>query len=127
MYEAGAKYAGERVQFGREIGKFQAIQSMIADNYADALACQAVTVGTALRRDAGLDHVVQGCAAKLICSEAAFRTADRTIQIFGGYGFSREYPLQRYYRDAKGLGIYGRTSEQIRVALGVTGLKEKKF
>jgi len=127
MYEAGAQYAGERVQFGRQIGKFQAIQGMIADNYADAMICQSVAVNAAMRRDSGLDCHVQGCAAKLICSEAAFRTADRSTQIFGGYGFSREYPTQRYYRDAKGLGIYGKTSEQIRVSLGMTGLKEKKF
>jgi alkylation response protein AidB-like acyl-CoA dehydrogenase len=111
------RYAAERRQFGKPIKEFQAIQFRLADMAMRVAASRALLHAAATARDRG-QHVTQFCAmAKLMASEAAMWVTTQAIQIFGGYGYMKEYPVERLFRDAKVTEIYEGTSEIQRIVI----------
>jgi butyryl-CoA dehydrogenase len=111
------KYAKMRVQFGVPIGKFQAIQNKIADMATSVEAARALTYRAASIKDAGGDYTQAAAMAKLFASEACSRAANHAVQVFGGYGYCNDYPVERYLRDAKITEIYEGTSEIHRLVI----------
>jgi len=116
-FDIAVKYAKQRKAFGRPIGKFQAIQWMLADMLAQIHSVRLLTYHAAYLRDQQRDFVKEASMAKLSASEVAVDATRRAIQILGGYGYSKDYPLERYYRDAKLLEIGEGTSEIQRLIL----------
>jgi len=120
------RYAGERRSFGRAIGEYQAIQFTIADMQARCYAARTAWYAAASRLAAGQPAKQEAAMAKLIASNAAMDNARAATQIFGGYGFMNEYPVARFYRDAKILEIGEGTSEAQRMIiarqLGLPGM-----
>jgi len=110
-------YAKERVQFGQPIAKFQAIQWMIADVATELDAARLMVYRAAARKDAGLRFTREAAMAKLYASEVAERAAFKAIQVHGGYGYSREYPVERIYRDQRLCTIGEGTSEIQRLVI----------
>ncbi len=110
-------YAKTRRQFGKAIGSFQAIQWMIADTAAEIEAAHWLTLCAADRKDQGLPFTKEASMAKLVASETANRAAYRAVQIHGGYGYMREYKVERLYRDARVTSIYEGTSEVQRIVI----------
>lgn len=121
--EEAIKYAKERVAFGKPIAKFQAIQFMIADMAMEIQAARNLVYQAAFKRDNGERFTVDAAMAKLFASEVAMKTTRNAIQIFGGYGYSREYPVERLLRDAKILEIGEGTSEILRMVIGGSVLR----
>jgi len=115
--EEALSYARERTQFGRPIAEFQAIQWMLADMGTELSAAQLLTCRAAALRDGGKPHVREAAMAKLFASEAAMRGTIRAVQILGGYGYTREYPVERFMRDAKLCEIGEGTSEVQRIII----------
>ncbi len=115
--DISTKYAMEREAFGQKIGEFQMIQQMIADMAADCEAGRFLVLHAADLKDKGVRNTRETSMAKLFCSEAAIRASNSAVQIFGGYGFSEEYPAARYYRDARVLNLYEGTSQIHRIIL----------
>ena len=115
--EEAIAYAKERHQFGQSISSFQAIQWMIADAGTELDAASLLTFRAACRKDAGKPFVQEAAIAKLFASEAAMRSTIKAVQIFGGYGYIREYPVERYMRDAKLCEIGEGTSEVQRMII----------
>ncbi|MFW9940619.1 MAG: acyl-CoA dehydrogenase family protein [Candidatus Thorarchaeota archaeon] len=115
--EASIKYANERVQFGQPIGKFQAIQWMIADMACAVDAGRYFTYKAAYMHDNQMDYGYVSSMAKLVASEAAMQAAHNAVQIHGGYGLMKDYPVERYFRDAKMGEIYEGTSEVQRMVI----------
>jgi alkylation response protein AidB-like acyl-CoA dehydrogenase len=115
--EAAAKYSLEREQFGKPIGEFQAIQWMLADMSTEIEAARLLVYQAAVLKDRGEDYAVAASKAKLYASEAAHRTCHKAIQIHGGYGYSREFPVERFMRDAKLTEIGEGTSEVQRMII----------
>ena len=116
-YEAARAYALERRQFGKRIGDFQAIQFKLADMATEINAARLLTYRAAWLKDAGQPHTAEGAQAKLFASETARRQTGEAIQIMGGVGYTKEFPLERYYRDAKVTEIYEGTSEVQRIVI----------
>ncbi|MCX5821233.1 MAG: acyl-CoA dehydrogenase family protein [Deltaproteobacteria bacterium] len=116
LYET-IQYAKTRKQFGKNIGSFQAIQWMIADTAAEIEAAGWLTLYAADRKDQGLPFTKEASMAKLISSEMANRAAYRAVQIHGGYGYMKEYKVERLYRDARVTTIYEGTSEVQRIVI----------
>jgi alkylation response protein AidB-like acyl-CoA dehydrogenase len=110
-------YAQERHAFGRPIGGFQAIQQKLADMQTMVEAARALTWRAARCKQAGRPHTVEGAQAKLLASRVARETTGEAIQVLGGYGYTREFPAERYYRDAKVTEIYEGTSEIQRLVI----------
>ncbi|NNG46824.1 MAG: acyl-CoA dehydrogenase, partial [Deltaproteobacteria bacterium] len=110
-------YAKERHQFDRPISSFQAIQWMIADAATELDAASLLTFRAAYRKDTGKPFVKEAAIAKLFASEAAMRSTIKAVQIFGGYGYIREYPVERHMRDAKLCEIGEGTSEVQRMII----------
>jgi len=104
-------YANERQAFGRSISSFQAIQAKIADLSAQIEAARLLTWRAAIEKDRGLDFSLTAAQAKLITGRLAVRAAEEAVQIHGGYGYIEEYPVCRFYRDAKVLTIGEGTDE----------------
>jgi alkylation response protein AidB-like acyl-CoA dehydrogenase len=115
--EASLEYARGRVQFGRPIAGFQAIQFLLADMATRIDAARLLTYRAASLKDAGAPHTREGSMAKLAASEAAMWVTTKAIQIYGGYGYVTDYPVQRYFRDAKVTEIYEGTSEIQRLVI----------
>ena len=115
--EASTAYAKERVQFGRPIAKFQAIQWMIADAATELEAARLLLYQAAYLEDQGKRFTKEAAMAKLFASEAAERACFNAIQIHGGYGYSREYPVERFYRDNRLTTIGEGTSEIQRLVI----------
>jgi alkylation response protein AidB-like acyl-CoA dehydrogenase len=111
--EASTRYAKGRRQFGHAIAEFQAIQFKIADMATQVEASRLLTWRAAHLRDSGKEHTVQSSMAKLFASEAAVEAALEAIQIHGGYGYIKEYPVERYLRDAK-LGTIGEGTSEVQ-------------
>ena len=109
--DASVKYARERVQFGKPIAEFQAIQWMLADMKAMIEGSRLLTLRAAWLKDQGQPHGPEAAIAKLTASRAARECADRAVQIHGGYGYTKEYNVERYFRDARITEIYEGTSE----------------
>jgi alkylation response protein AidB-like acyl-CoA dehydrogenase len=110
-------YARERRAFGRAIGGFQAIQHRLADMQTEIEAARALTWRAARLKAAGRPHTVEGAQAKLFASAVARRQTGEAIQVLGGYGYTKEFPAERYYRDAKVTEIYEGTSEIQRLVI----------
>jgi butyryl-CoA dehydrogenase len=115
--DQATSYAAERVQFGRPIAKFQAIQWMIADMATEIDAARLMVYRAAAMKDAGLPFTKEAAMAKLFASEVAERAAFKALQIHGGYGYSREYPVERIYRDQRLCSIGEGTSEIQRLVI----------
>ena len=115
--DAAVTYAQERVQFGSPLSKFQGIRWMIADMAVQIEASRLLTFNAASMKDRGERFTREASMAKLFASETANRSAYQAIQIHGGYGYSKEYPVERYYRDARVLTIYEGTSEVQRIVI----------
>ncbi len=115
--EDAAAYAKERVQFGKPIAKLQAIQWMIADLTTHYEAARLLTHRAAYQKDQGESYAKEAAMAKLMAAETAMKAATQGIQILGGYGYTTDYPLERYFRDAKITEIYEGTSEVMRLVI----------
>jgi butyryl-CoA dehydrogenase len=116
-FDVAVDYAKQRKAFGRPIAKFQAIQWMLADMLTQIHSARLLTYHAAYLRDQQRDFVKEASMAKVFASEVAVKVTRRAMQILGGYGYSKDYPLERYYRDAKLLEIGEGTSEIQRLIL----------
>ena len=123
-YEAALNYSKERKQFGKAIGEFQAIQWKLADMATEIDAARLLTMRAASMKDAGLKTTLESSMAKLYASEVAVRCANEGVQIHGGYGFIKDYPAEKYYRDVKLCTIGEGTSEIQRLVIARQLLKE---
>jgi butyryl-CoA dehydrogenase len=115
--DASVAFAKERQQFGQRIGDFQMIQAMLADMAADIQASRLLVYHAAWVKEQGLPSTRETSTAKLFATEAAVRAASNAVLIHGGRGYSNEYPVERYYRDIKGLQIYEGTSQIQRIVI----------
>jgi len=115
--EASVEYAKQREQFGRPIAKFQAIQWKISEMSTSYEAARLLTLRAAAMKDVGENYGKESAMAKLYASEAANYIADEAIQIHGGNGYSKEFPVERYFRDARITSIYEGTSEAQRLVI----------
>ena len=122
--EASIKYANERVQFNKPIGRFQAIQWKIADMAVAIESARLFTYKAAYLHDQGEEFGMASSMAKLVASEAAMLAAHGAVQIHGGYGLMKAYPVERYFRDAKMGEIYEGTSEIQRLVIATTLLRK---
>jgi alkylation response protein AidB-like acyl-CoA dehydrogenase len=116
-FEQALQYARKREQFGRPIGEFQAVQWMLADSATEIEAARLLVRRAATMRQAGEDVNLASAQAKLFASETAVRVCDRAVQIHGGYGYVKDYPVERAYRDAKLTTIGEGTSEIQRLVI----------
>ncbi|MGE0448681.1 MAG: acyl-CoA dehydrogenase family protein [Vicinamibacterales bacterium] len=116
-HDAGLRYARERRAFGRPIGEFQAIQWKLADNATRIEAARLMTYRAAYLKDQGRRTTLEAAMAKLYASEIAVRAADDCVQIHGGYGFVKDYPAEKYFRDVKLTTIGEGTSEIQRLVI----------
>ena len=122
-YEAAVRYAKERHQFGKPIAEFQAIQFKLADMATQIEAARLLTLQAAAMKDAGRKHTQESAMAKLFASETAVRVAEESVQIHGGYGYTKDYPAEKYWRDAKLCTIGEGTSEIQRLVIAKNLLK----
>ncbi|MEZ0069869.1 alkylation response protein AidB-like acyl-CoA dehydrogenase [Streptacidiphilus sp. MAP12-20] len=111
-------YAREREQFGRAIADFQGISFMLADMATAVEAGRALYLAAARRRDAGLSFGTEAAMAKLFCTDAAMRVTTDAVQVLGGYGYTRDHPVERYMREAKALQIVEGTNQIQRLVIG---------
>jgi len=109
-WECAAKYAQERTQFGKPIAEFQGIQFQIAQMATEIEAARLMVYNSARMKDAGVNFVKEAAMTKLFCSQVAERVTSLAIEIYGGYGFTKDYPVEKYWRDAKIGKIYEGTS-----------------
>jgi len=116
-YEAALEYSKQRAQFGKPICEFQAIQWMLADMATRIEAARLLVYKAALAKQSGARFSQEAAMAKVYASETATWVADRAIQIHGGYGYMKEYPVERHYRDAKITELYEGTSEVQRMVI----------
>jgi alkylation response protein AidB-like acyl-CoA dehydrogenase len=122
--EDSLAYAKQREAFGKKIADFQAIQWMLADMATEIDAARLLTWRAAALKDAGEDHILAAAEAKLFASDVAVKAARDCVQIFGGYGYLRDFPAERHYRDAKITEIYEGTSEIMKLVIAEEILKE---
>jgi alkylation response protein AidB-like acyl-CoA dehydrogenase len=122
-YEAAVKYAKERQQFGKPIAEFQAIQFKLADMATQIEAARLLTRQAAALKDAGRKTTRESAMAKLFASEVAVRVAEESVQIHGGYGYTKDYPAEKYWRDSKLCTIGEGTSEIQRLVIAKQLLK----
>jgi short-chain 2-methylacyl-CoA dehydrogenase len=108
--EHGIRYAKQREQFGQPISKFQAVQFQIAELATELEAARLLTYNAARLKDAGLSFVKEAAMAKYYASQVAERVTSQVVEIFGGYGFTKDYPAEKYFRDSKIGKIYEGTS-----------------
>jgi len=116
-FNAALAYARERQQFGQSVASFQGIQWMLADMATKIEAARLLTYNAAALKDRGLPYVKEAAMAKVFASEAASFVTSKAIQIHGGYGYTKDYPLERYFRDARLTEIYEGTSEIQRITI----------
>jgi len=109
-WECAAKYAQERKQFGKAIAEFQGIQFQIAQMATEIEAVRLMVYNAARMKDAGMDFVKEAAMTKLFASQVAERVTSLAIEIYGGYGFTKDYPVEKYWRDSKIGKIYEGTS-----------------
>ena len=116
-FDKALAYAQERKQFGQPIANFQAIQWMLADMATQINAARLLIYQAAHRQDTGLPFIKESCMAKLFAAEAAMFVTTKAIQIHGGYGYMKEYPVERYFRDARIIGLFEGTDEMQRLTI----------
>ncbi|MFZ8909238.1 MAG: acyl-CoA dehydrogenase family protein [Candidatus Nanopelagicales bacterium] len=122
--DAAVEYASQRHQFGRPIGDFQGVSFTLADMAAGVAAARALYLDAARLRDAGRPFGTQAAMAKLVATDTAMRVATAAIQVHGGYGYTQDFPVERYFREAKVLQIVEGTNQIQRLVIGrslVTG------
>jgi len=126
-YDVARAYAIERRAFGHRIGDFQAIQHKLANMSMELDAARLLVYRAAWLKHEGRPHTEEGAKAKLFASEMARRQTAEAIQVLGGYGYTKEFPVERYYRDAKITEIYEGTSEiqRLVIARAILGLTER--
>jgi len=123
-YHAALKYSKQRKQFGKAISDFQAIQWKLADMATEIEAAKLLTFRAAAMKDAGMKTTLESSMAKLYTSEVAVRCANEGVQIHGGYGFIKDYPAEKFYRDVKLCTIGEGTSEIQRLVIARQLLKD---
>ncbi|MCE7963129.1 MAG: acyl-CoA dehydrogenase, partial [Acidobacteria bacterium ACB1] len=116
-YEAAVKYAKERQQFGKPIADFQAIQFKLADMATQIECARLLTLKAAVLKDAKRPVTQASAMAKLYASETAVRASEESVQIHGGYGYTKDYPAEKYWRDSKLCTIGEGTSEIQRIVI----------
>jgi butyryl-CoA dehydrogenase/short/branched chain acyl-CoA dehydrogenase len=121
--DATITYVQERKQFGRAIGEFQGVQFQLAEMALQLEAARLLVYNAARLKDAGIPFVREAAMAKLFASEAANMITGQAVELFGGYGYSREYPVEKFYRDAKIGVIYEGTSNMQRQTIAKMMLK----
>ena len=121
--EEATKYMKERKQFGKPLSAFQGLQWMVAELDVKIEAAKLLVYKAAFNKDNGLPYTVEAARAKLFASETAMEVTTKAVQIFGGYGYTKEYPLERMMRDAKITEIYEGTSEVQRMVIAGNLLK----
>jgi alkylation response protein AidB-like acyl-CoA dehydrogenase len=109
-FEAAVRYAKEREQFGKAIAEFQGVQFQLAQMVTDLEAARMLVYNTARLKDAGQPFAPQAAMAKLFSSQVAGRITSQCVELFGGFGYTRDYPAEKFYRDAKIGAIYEGTS-----------------
>jgi alkylation response protein AidB-like acyl-CoA dehydrogenase len=124
--EHSLDYAAQRTQFGRPICDFQAIQFKVADMGARIASARALLHATAAAKDRGESTTLYGSMSKLLASETAMWVTQQAVQIFGGYGYVKDYPVERFFRDAKVTEIYEGTSEVQRIVIARELLAERE-
>jgi alkylation response protein AidB-like acyl-CoA dehydrogenase len=117
-------YAKERIQFGKPVSSFQALQWMIADSYTELEAAQLLVLRAAFLKETGRPFAREAAMGKLYASEAANRACYKAVQMLGGYGYVEEYPVERFYRDARVTTLYEGTSEIQRLVIARSFLKD---
>jgi len=122
-FDEALQYAQQRTAFGQPIANFQAIQFMLADMATEIDAARLLTRKAAWKHDSGGRFTMEASIAKLFASEMSTRVTHKAIQVHGGYGYSREYPVERMYRDARITEIYEGTSEIQRLVIAAWVLK----
>ncbi|RLB83195.1 MAG: acyl-CoA dehydrogenase [Deltaproteobacteria bacterium] len=115
--DAAVSYAREREQFGQPISKFQGLRWMLADMATEIEAAWQLTLSAAAKKDRDERYTMEASMAKLFASEMVNRVTAKALQIHGGYGYTKEYPVERFYRDARVFTIYEGTSEIQRVVI----------
>ncbi|MBW2252291.1 MAG: acyl-CoA dehydrogenase [Deltaproteobacteria bacterium] len=115
--DAAVQYAKEREQFGQSISRFQGLRWMVADMATDIEAARQLMMSASAMKDRGENYTAQASMAKLFSSEMVNRVTATALQLHGGYGYIKEYPVERYYRDARVFTIYEGTSEIQRIVI----------
>src|SRR5690606_25492564 len=123
VVEMMRQHAATRKQFGKPIGEFQMVQQMIADSAIEIYACRSMVLDCAAEIDRGNDPRDKVSMIKVFASEMLGKVADRGIQVFGGYGFTKELPLERIYRDARVTRVYDGTSEIHRMLIACSVIR----
>jgi len=124
--DASVKYTKERTQFGQSISKFQGLRWMIADMATEVEAARQLMLSAAAMKDRKEKFTMQASMAKLFASEMVNRVTAKALQLHGGYGFTKDYPVERYYRDARVFTIYEGTSEIQRVVISNNIFRDKR-
>jgi alkylation response protein AidB-like acyl-CoA dehydrogenase len=124
--DAAIKYTKDRDQFGQKISKFQGIRWTIADMATEIEAARQLMFSAAALKDSGEKYTTQASMAKLFASEMVNRITGKCLQLHGGYGFTKDYPIERMYRDARVFTIYEGTSEIQRIVISNNILKDKR-
>ncbi|MFL5414492.1 MAG: acyl-CoA dehydrogenase family protein, partial [Myxococcales bacterium] len=123
-FETARDYAKERKAFGQPISQFQAIQFMLADMATELDAARLLTLRAAAMKDRGLRHSAESAMAKLYASEMCERVTSKAIQVHGGYGYVKEFDVERHWRDSRITEIYEGTSEIQRIVIAASVLKD---
>ncbi len=126
-FDAAVKYAKKREQFGQKISKFQGLRWIIADMATEIEAATQLMLSAAAMKDRGERYTAQASMAKLFASEMVNRITAKAIQIHGGYGFTKDYEVERFYRDARVFTIYEGTSEIQRIVISNHIFKDKRI
>ena len=124
MLDTALRYAMERKAFGEPIAQFQLIQAMLADSQAEIYAADCMARDACARADRGEEIIMEAASAKMFASEMCGRVADRTVQIFGGAGYLKEYPAERFFRDARIYRIYEGTTQILQLQIAKHMLRE---
>lgn len=124
--DCAVSYAKQRVQFGRRIVDFQGMQFLLAEMAAAVDSARATYLLAARKRDAGKAFTRDAAVAKLICTEAAMRVTTDAIQVLGGYGYTRDFPVERYFREAKASQIFEGTNQIQRLVISRQLLREDR-
>jgi butyryl-CoA dehydrogenase len=122
--EDSVAYAGQRKTFGKPIATHQAIQWKVADMAAELDAARMLTLRAATLKDRGVRHSAESSMAKLLASDVANRAAREAVQVYGGYGYMQDFPVERHFRDAKITEIYEGTSEIQRLVIAASVLRD---
>ena len=125
-FDASVQYARDREQFGQSISKFQGLRWIVADMATEIEAARLMTLSAAAMKDNGENFTLQASMAKLFASEMVNRITAKAVQLHGGYGFTKEYAVERFYRDARVFTIYEGTSEIQRVVISNQIFKDKR-